>query len=153
MYCSYTDIIQFKSVTEIVDLVNDENLPYSEIDLSDLSCRCRERIDEAIKAADAEIDGYLRQRYSVPLSETPVLIKYNSISLALEYLFFRRMPDKIPEAIITDAKSKRQMLKNIAGGFIGIGAEIVNSKPAAGTYKSNKENTNKVFTKDILDKY
>jgi phage gp36-like protein len=153
MYCSYTDIIRFKSAAEIMDLVNDEKLPYSEIDLDDPVSKCRQRIDEAIQAADAEIDSYLRQRYCLPLTETPVLIKYNSISLALEYLYSRRIPCSIPEAVISDAKSKRQMLKNIAEGFIGIGTEMINSKPAAGTYRSNKENTSKVFTKDILDKY
>jgi phage gp36-like protein len=153
MYCSHTDIIRFKSLTEILDLVNDENTPYNEIDINNAASVCRQRIDEAIKAADAEIDGYLRQRYSVPLSETPVLIKYNSISLALEYLYLRRMPGNMPETVTADAKSKRQMLKNIADGFIGIGAESVNSKSAAGTYKSNKDDSQKLFPKNILDRY
>lgn len=153
MYCSYTDIINFKSSSEIIDLVNDEKIPYSEIDLTNTENKCRQRIDEAIHSADAEIDSYLIKRYSLPLTEVPVLIKYNSISLALENLFLRRMPDKMPEAITGDAKSKRQMLKNIAEGFIGIGAEKINSRPAEGTYKSNKENNTKVFTKDLLDKY
>jgi len=153
MYCSYSDIIKFRSLTEIIDLVNDENTPYNETDLNSPANICRQRIDEAIKAADAEIDGYLRQRYTVPLTEVPALIKYNSVSLTLEYLYFRRLPASVPASVAADAKTKRQMLKNIAEGFIGIGAETADSKPASGTYKSNKENTGRIFNDDMLNRY
>jgi phage gp36-like protein len=153
MYCSYSDIIKFRSLTEIIDLVNDENIPYNEINLESPADNCRQRIDEAIKAADAEIDGYLRQRYNLPLADIPVLIKYNSVSLTLEYLYFRRLPASVPESVSADAKTKRQMLKNIAGGFIGIGAETSDSRQAAGNYKNNKENTGRIFNDDMLNRY
>jgi phage gp36-like protein len=153
MYSSYTDIIQIKSKKEILDLVNDENIPYQEINLDDSSNECRKRIDDAIAAADAEIDGYLRIRYSVPLSEAPVMIRFISRSLALETLFYRRMPDSMPESIVQDVKARRATLKDIAKGQISLGIEITDSKPAAGTYKTTKTASDRIFTNDLLDKY
>lgn len=153
MYSSYNDIIQLKSRNEILDLVNDENLPYNEINLDDSNNLCRKRIDEAIAAADAEVDGYLRERYKVPLSEAPILVKYVSRALALEILFFRRMPDNMPESILNEAKSKRKMLENVSKGIIGLGIEVTDSKPASGTYKTNKDSSDKIFTNGMLDNY
>jgi phage gp36-like protein len=153
MYSIYNDIIQFKSRNEVVDLVNDEGDAYDDVDLTSESDSRRIRIDKAITAADSEIDGYLMQRYKLPLTETPVLIKHISISLALEALYMRRHSDTISEAVAADAKTKRALLKDIAKGLVGLGVETTDSKPAAGTYLTDKKSTDRVFTKDVLDKY
>jgi len=153
MYSSYNDILKIKKAKELYDLVNDENRAYDDIDLSDADDLCRIRIDEAISDSDAEIDAYLTNRYKLPLSESSILIKTISVSLTIEKLFFRRMSDEMPEAIMNDAKNKRQLLKNISTGIVGLGLEATDSKQASGTYLTDKVSTDKVFTKTKLDRY
>lgn len=153
MYCTYNDILQLRSKYELLDLINDENIPYNEISLSDLNNPCRKRIEEAITAADAEIDGYLRQRYTLPLTEVPLLIKYTSCSLALEALFMRRLPEDMPATVLNDAKAKRNMLKNIAEGLIGIGIEEKSTNNASEKFTTNKSSADRQFTPDELKKY
>ena len=108
------------------------------------------RVDEAIGYADELIDGYLRGRYTLPLSSVPGLIKNLSKDIAVHRLYSRRKAD-IPEKIGAQFKNALKLLEQIQKGVVSIGVE--SASQGAGNYKGNKAVTDRVFAKDTLDNY
>ncbi|MEW5745278.1 MAG: DUF1320 domain-containing protein [Nitrospirota bacterium] len=110
------------------------------------------KVDEAIAYADQLIDGYLRGRYSLPLSTVPGLIKQLSVDLAIFHLYGRRFEMELPEGIMARYKNAIKLLEQIQKGLISLGIESA-STGSQGIYKSNKTSDDRTFSKDILDTF
>ncbi|ODR93528.1 hypothetical protein AUC70_11730 [Methyloceanibacter stevinii] len=82
-------------------------------------------IDRALADADAVIDGYLKGRYSLPLSETPPLLVDIASAIAF-YKLHVRSPDEKVKDDYNDALAK---LKDISRGVIRLPVEGI--EPAA----------------------
>lgn len=81
-----------------------------------------DRINEAIAAADAEIDGYLANKYAVPVAApVPALVKKLSIDFTVYNLWRRRQ--KVPEDVRKAYEDALAMLGKIAAGEISIGVD------------------------------
>ena len=82
-------------------------------------------IEEAIDDADAEINGYLGKRYSIPLRCVPKVIKKFSKDIALYNLFSRHgiEKDSREETYLTRYNAAIAFLSNVAKGILDIETE------------------------------
>ena len=89
--------------------------------------------------AEAEIDGYIGARYTLPLGSTPALIKRLSMIITIYHLYRRRFAEGVPEGIRVDYKDAVRMLERLSDGTMTLGvqpAEAQNSERKAQTVSS-----------------
>ncbi|MFH2098177.1 MAG: DUF1320 domain-containing protein [Pseudomonadota bacterium] len=111
-YCTQTDIEEQLTPDGLAQLSDDADL--GEADASVMA--------RAIEDADARIDSYCVNRYSVPFSPVPVLVRKISVDLAIYDLMSRRF-NEVPEERrrrFTDAIS---FLKDVGAGKATLGAD------------------------------
>jgi phage gp36-like protein len=142
-YCTLDDLKDHIPETNIIQLTDDEGLGVVN----------QARVDKAITTADSVIDGYLRGRYSLPLSTVPELIKTIAIDIAVYKLYERRLELEMPEAMTNRYKNAGKLLEQIQKGLIKLGIESPDTGPGQGHYKTNKTAEDRTFSKSILDKF
>lgn len=113
------------------------------------------KVAEAIAYADELIDGYLRGRYSLPLSTVPKLISKLSIDITVYQLYARRPESGIPEAISEQYKNATSVLDRIQKGLISLGVEQAASPENLGQseFRTNKTASDRLFNKDLMAGY
>lgn len=109
MYCSIEDIQKRLASETLLKLADCDGDGQPDIDV----------IEAAISDADAEIDTYLGNRYKVPLSSPPALVRAMSVVLAIDSLF-ARVPGLVSEEHRQRAEEVRQLLRYIAESDIDI---------------------------------
>lgn len=105
-YCTYDDLVNAFSATEILQL-SDRNRD-GKID--------DEVIDEAIAFADSHIDGYLREQYSVPLLNPP----RNLVGFACDFARYRLYQDQPTDLVQSRYDVGCFWLKDVARGLVQI---------------------------------
>ncbi len=140
-YSALDDIKKMLPESELVALTDDEGLDSINQD----------RVDEAIASADAEIDGYLGVRYSVPLGTTPALVKKLSVDIAI-YTLYSRTVQSCPEIRTDRYKAAIKKLEAIAAGKIslGIAQEPDPATPDSGA-ETNQSSSSQVFGRDKME--
>lgn len=142
-YSTLTDIQDIIKEQFLIQLTDDENT--GSVDTA--------KTDKAIADADELIDGYLRGRYTLPLSPVPGLIRKLSVDIAIFNLYSRRPEgDSTPELITDRFKSAVDTLKQIQKGVVSLGV-AGDETPEPGAYETNKTDDDRVFDKDLLDKF
>lgn len=111
-----------------------------------------ENVDEAIANADNLIDGYLRGRYNVPFTEVPNLLEKLSTDISVYNLYSRRPESEMPETVRDRYKDTLRFLEQIQKGLISLGTDTEIS-PEPAKFKTNKKETDRVFTKTVLEKF
>ncbi|ECI5321724.1 DUF1320 domain-containing protein, partial [Salmonella enterica subsp. enterica serovar Lomalinda] len=56
-------------------------------------------VNEAIRYASEYADGFLRNRYQVPLARVPTIIRDLVVNLTIERLYLRRPAKDLPESV------------------------------------------------------
>ncbi|MCD6384202.1 DUF1320 domain-containing protein [Candidatus Sumerlaeota bacterium] len=109
MYCSLEDIQKRLSAETLLKLadIDGDGQPDSDV------------INAAISDADAEIDAYLGNRYKVPLSSPPALIRAMSTVLAIDALF-ARIPGLVSKEHRDRAEEVRHLLRYLAESDIDL---------------------------------
>ncbi len=103
-YCTQADILNLElSKEELIQLTDDDDL--DEINTS--------MVDAAISKADAEIDAYCQDGYTVPFSPVPTIIIGWSATLAAFNLYRNRTK---PATIIDRYNKVMSWLKDISTG-------------------------------------
>ena len=142
-YCTQTDILTQLSELDLAQLTSEND---SIIDSM--------VVDAAIADADAEIDGYVAARYSVPLSPVPPIIKKYSKTIAMYNLHSRRASrlGGIADAVKADYENAIDFLKNVAKGLVKLGVDPPPVAPQTGgsKFEANPDVDNRDFTKDKL---
>ncbi|MEW5804315.1 MAG: DUF1320 domain-containing protein [bacterium] len=112
MYSSIDDLKKIIPEQKLIQLTDDENLGTINQD----------RITEAIKDADSEIDTYCEKLYEVPFSPVPQIIKKLSVDITAFNAYSRR-PEvvEIPETINARYVNAISLLRRIADGTVSIG--------------------------------
>lgn len=152
MYTSITQILTELSQEELVALTNDENRPAAEIDLEDSADLIVVRINGVITVSDAEIDGYLQGRYTLPLTAVPVTIADISTQITIYRLFRRRHRKNLPEDIIISYNNAVKLLGEIQKGNVNPGIEESTSQ-ADTIIKTNADPNNRIFTDDYMSDF
>lgn len=73
------------------------------------------KVVEAISKADGEIDTYISNRYPLPLSSVPAILRGFSVDIAI-YLLYKRKVEEIPETRRTAYKDAIKTLVRISDG-------------------------------------
>jgi phage gp36-like protein len=105
-YCTLADLKAHMPEEEILQITDQHDT--DEID--------EEKIDEYIRRADSTIDGYLRGRFSLPLTTVPGDIRNISIELAIYYMYKSQLALTLPEAAKKNFSDSMSMLKDIQSG-------------------------------------
>jgi phage gp36-like protein len=79
-YCAKADILKQISEAELGDLTDDTGAGAVKDDV----------VTAAIENADSEIDGYCGEKYTVPFTSVPGIVKRLSVDIALYNLYARR---------------------------------------------------------------
>lgn len=79
-------------------------------------------VQTVINEACEEVDGYLRNRYTLPFANTPTLIKQCAKQIA-RYALYERRPEgfELPPAVVDGRKVAIKNLENIRDGKVSIG--------------------------------
>ena len=109
-YCTLDDLKLAIDEERLLELTDDEGL--GEI--------VQARIDEAIATAQGEVDGFLQERYEVPLDPVPALVKGACRDIAIYHLYSRKV-DVLPEIRVKRHDNSVKMLTHIAAGKISLG--------------------------------
>ena len=153
MYCSIDDILKDFSKNDLIQLSNDENRAETAIDLDSGTDICVLRIIEQIKAADDEIDGYLRTRYALPLLSVPQRIKQLSKDISIYNIYKRRHRTDMPDSLVSLYKMAAAELDQIRKGFVSLEADSSTAASEAPEIKSNKTKRGKIFNRGLLNSY
>lgn len=142
-YCALAEIQLLIPLTKIVDLTDDDGNGVIDAGV----------IDQVIKDADSEIDGYCSNHYIVPFTApVPDLIKRCSLDLSIYRLYSRRMTRGIPDAIRQGHDDAVTLLKRIADGLVKLPVDDPASI-AADLPRMNKGSSDRIFTSDTLKDY
>ena len=144
-YCTQKEIIKLLPEELLIQLTDDENLKPAAIDPRAREHRpMRKRISEAISTADAEINGYCAERYSVPF-QAPIspIVKGLSVEIAIYYLHARRTT--VPEDIIKRYDKAILRLKDIARGLMSLDIDDAPKSDTAYT-----ESQPRLFTREKM---
>jgi len=147
-YSTLTDIKNLLPEETIIQLTDDENLKPGAINPDDADhALIIGRVDEAIGAADAEINGYCAVKYTVPFSSVPRLVNGLSVEIAIYYLYARRT---VPERIEKRYEKAVARMKDISRGLLSLGIDPPPAPVSSGGAESNKPVSDRVFTRDSL---
>lgn len=106
--------------------------------------------DRAIADADAEINGYCAERYTVPFSPVPTIIRKYSVDIAIYNLFSRRHgPDEVREKRYDDAVV---FLLAVSKGNVTLGVDTPDetSQDSVGV---TTDKDDRIFTSTTLANY
>ena len=118
-YSVSSDIIALEIILEELIALTDDNKTGS----PDIST-----INANIAKADAEIDGYVKDQYSVPLAGPPEEIKNLSATIAAYWLYRRR--NEVNESIFDAYTKALAKLKAIAKGLYSLEGVVKKTAPS-----------------------
>lgn len=137
-YIDYNKLTQYIDEKELINLTDDENIGMVE----------QSKIDEAINSATNEINSYLQDKYTIPLSPPPKLIIDICADITIYNLYKRRMRLNMPESIINIYNDAIDKLEKIRKGMIVLN---ISQTESSGFIKINKTENDRIFNKDLLD--
>lgn len=138
--------LNVQSLVELQGVSTDEAHPDQATALKQL-----QRLDQARINADEMIDVYLISHRTVPIPEpVPGAIRKLSVDLTIYHLYERRMRDNIPDGIEKIFKANIATLKELQRGTIRASDD---PKPEAAQFATNKRASDRVFNRDLLDRF
>lgn len=112
-------------------------------------------VGEARAYADAQIDARLRQRYALPLAETPRELKDWALALARRWLYERR-PDgpDLPAGVREAAQEALKALDAVRDGKMSLAvASTGGETPVSEGARLQVVAPERLFTADVLSRY
>lgn len=109
-------------------------------------------VSNAIAKADALINAFLPAEPEE--GSVPTVIAEISTSLAIYYLYERQMGTNMPDSVENSYKKQLDLLKLIQSGKMSIGLATEPALSGDGVFhKTNKTSDDRMFNRDVLDKY
>jgi phage gp36-like protein len=139
-YCTQADIEEQLSEDELIQLTDDAGLGSVDTTV----------VDRAIADADDEINSYLQERYTVPLSPVPGLVRKLSVDLAIYNLYSRRDIEAPVRTQRYEADVK--LLKSLAKGEASLGVEAPPAEVHDEGIKTSRPESDRIFTREKGDK-
>lgn len=139
----------------MLELSNDNpSIAQGEIDIA--------LVNTIIGEACEEVDGYLRNRYTLPFANTPTLVKQSAKQLA-RYMLYERRPEgfDLPPAVVEGRKVAVKNLENMRDGKVSLGipenmpnqGQILADEPEFQVRVRASRNNQSLFNNDLLDSY
>ena len=108
-YCTLDDLKKIMPEQDLIQLT-DDTVPAASI--------VEANVEKAIADAGELMDGYLRERYSLPLSPVPGLIGTLACDIAVYRLYARRARLDPPEGVAERYRNTLKLLEKIQDGKI-----------------------------------
>lgn len=105
-------------------------------------------VDNSLEAADVEIDAYLGERYSLPLTPAPSIVAKLAVDLAVFNLYSRRQGP--PDHWQARYNNAIKMLAKIQAGEIGLGS---GDPKGSESDKAEVVSEDRIFTRDTLKNF
>lgn len=137
-YCTLADLVATFGDTEILQLLDRDR-----DDVADTAYTA-----QLISDVDAEINSYLRVRYSLPLSATPARLK----AIACDFVRYRAYTFEPLEIVITRYKDGMTYLRDVAAGRAQLDLEAL-PEAAADTGSADYYAPDRLFSADTLADY
>lgn len=146
-YCTAKEVLEMLKGDMINVIIGDEYIEDEEERIK----AATPLAEEAVKDADAEIDGYLAKRYDVPFARTPRVINKFAKDIALYNLVSRKGIDESDreKTYLTRYNSAISFLTKVAEGLIDIGVGDSSTQDAAKTGFSMKS-FRRIFSRDHM---
>ncbi|MBT0665763.1 DUF1320 family protein [Geobacter pelophilus] len=144
-YCTIDDI-KSKRIPEqtLIQLTDDQGL--GQIDTA--------VVDGIISDADELIDGYIRERYELPLANVPGMLKTLSVDISVYNLYGRRPEFETPKAVNDKHGVALKILMSIQKGEIKLGiAGAVSPASTSSPARAKASTPTRIFTDDNLNRY
>lgn len=120
-YSTINDIENVLPEKDIIALTDDEDINPGSIEADNPGhADIIARVNDAIAAADSEIDAYSSNNYSVPFSPVPAIINTLSVNIAIYNLYSRR-EEEIPPTRQTRYDNAIALLTKISEGTLTVG--------------------------------
>jgi phage gp36-like protein len=142
-YCTLEDLGKIMPEQDLIELTDDD-VPAAVIVTAN--------VDKAIADAGELIDGYLRARYSLPLTPAPGLINTLACDIAVYRLYARRVKLTPPEGVSERYKNALKLLDLIQKGAISLGDGGTPTPEASGDSVSVTA-ADRIFTRDTMEGY
>ncbi len=137
-YATLAELQKHLTSKKLLDLTDDEDLGVLDTDV----------VDNALGAADVEIDAYIGERYSLPLDQTHAIVTKMAADIAIFNLYSRRQGP--PDHWQARYDNAIKMLGMIRDGKIGLGV----ADPESGVSDSAEVvSVDRVFTRDTLKNF
>ena len=146
-YCSVKEVLDMLKADMMNAIIGDEYIE----DEAERLRKIEPLADEAITDADAEIDGYLAKRYSLPFAETPKVLNKFSKDIAVYNLASRKGVDENDreKTYLTRYKAAIAFLTKVAEGLIDIGVSGISKESLSKTGFSMKS-SDRLFTRNSM---
>ena len=136
-YCTLDDIKKLISEETIVQLTDDEEQGVVN----------QSRVAEAVSQADGEIESYCQDRYEIPFSSVPVLIRKLSVDISIYNLYSRRL-ETIPQIRADRYKNAIRLLEGVQKGTVSISA--TETADAESANEAAIEAGTRIFTREKM---
>lgn len=136
-YAALQDMVDRFGETELVQL-SDRSMTATAIDETVVAAKLAD--------ADAEIDGYLGQRFTLPLASVPPVLKRIATDLARYHLY----DDRATEQVTKRYDDAIAFLKGVAKGDLSIGVDEGGEEPAQAIGAPVFVEGESVFSRDKL---
>lgn len=103
-YCTYDDLVNAFGKEEILQLTDRDRNRRQDNDV----------LEEAIAFAESLVDGYLRERYAVPLMNPPK----NLVGIVTDIVRYRLYNEQPTELVVIRYEAAIQWLKDVARGLV-----------------------------------
>lgn len=103
-YCTYDDLVNAFGKEEILQLTDRDRNRRQDDDV----------LEEAIAFAESLVDGYLRERYAVPLMNPPK----NLVGIVTDIVRYRLYNEQPTELVVIRYEAAIQWLKDVARGLV-----------------------------------
>jgi len=127
-YCSYNDLVLAFGENEVVNMLDRDRDGTEDDGVA----------DDGIAFATDLIDGYLRERYSLPISSVP----RNLVGVACDIARYRYYQDQPTDLIVMRYQAALEWLRDVSNGIVNI--EIIDEPISTFIASSTPE---QVFTR------
>lgn len=139
-YATQTDLVERFGEAELVRLTDRSIPPTGQVDADVVS--------RALSDAEAEVNGYLASRYTLPLGVVPELLKRLTCDIARYLLYDDVAPDQIRDRY----KDTVSLLKGIAEGKVSLAIDPASQPaPQSETDTPAVRTAERTFSKSTLD--
>lgn len=145
MYCTTEDVIEMLIPDIRNQIIGEGYIEDPEVQLAKLT----PLVEESIRSADAEINGYLAKRYELPLSAVPENISKYSKDIAVFNLFSRIGIDQGERESVnmTRYKNAIRYLESVAKGIVDLGLKPIGQKASTGF---QMKSSTRLFSRDSM---
>ena len=141
-YCNSNDIEIQIGTNSLVQLTNDDSSQQTVDSVV---------VEEALIYSSTLIDGYLRGKYTLPLSTQFPLLRVVAIDICIYRLYSRRIYTDIPETISENYKNAIRTLEQLKKGVITLESSDNQEVKSSGEYRTNKTVLDRLFNKRVIN--